>query len=219
MNVGQIIEAALARAMEFHQNIPNTESVSIRRIDAHQQELFAYTAGIAREYIGRSGVLTLAAGIADTADLNPLAMRIVLVRIQDEGSSDYEALQRVNIIPVDDPDAALAPRATLRDGLITGYDGELDDVTSLMVDYCKRPGTLTVAADVPEFAVQYHEILVIDLTKQMIRKTIGLNSTSREEILEILQEEYDETLGQYEAHLRNFSFAEVSRHGRTAPPG
>jgi hypothetical protein len=215
MTVQEIVEAALARAMEFSDKVPNTFSVSVGRMNQRHQQLFARIAERNRDYAGRDAELTLTAGACDTADLDPLPMRISLVTIDDPGSSSWPVGRPVKVVPVDDLDCALPPRMTLRDGILQQVGTDLQGVTSVRVWYAKRPADLESGADVPAMPAQYHELLVIDLAKSMIRKTIALNATSRKEILDVFTVEEEEVLADFDAHLRNFQYAEVSRFGRT----
>src|SRR5690606_12653851 len=138
------------------------------------------------------------------------------VQIGDPGASSYAAGKKDNIVPVDDLDSALAPRATFRDGLFEQVAADPANVTALTVFYTKRPTELTAGDGVPELTVQIHELLVVDLTKSLVRKTIGLNATSRKEIIEILEVEETELLAAFDNHIINYNYAEVSRFGRTA---
>lgn len=219
MTVDQIIEAALARAMEFSKSVPNTFSVSLARLNAHQEQLFADTADQNRDYFGADGVLVLTTGACDTGTLNPLPMRVVRVVVSNPGTSGYLAERKINIVPIDDVTAANAPRATLRGGLITQVGTELATVTSVKVYYSRRPTVLTAKGDTPDFPAQYHDLLVIDLTKQLIRKTVGLTATARDEVVQVIQTEYDEIAAMFAQHLRNFNYAETSRFGATAQGG
>jgi hypothetical protein len=216
MTVQEIYEQALARASEFSEKVPNTFSVTVARMTQRQEQLFARIAEKNRDYSGRDGEVTLTAGVGDSATLDPLPMRVYHVQIGDPGASSYAAGKKVNIVPVDDLDCALAPRATFRDGLFSQVATDLANVTSLTVFYAKRPTELTAEDDVPELPVQFHELLVVDLTKSLVRKTIGLNATSRKEIIEILEVEETELLAAFDNHIINYNYAEVSRFGRTA---
>lgn len=216
MTVQEIYEAALARAMEFSQVVPNTFSVSVSRMRQRQEQLFARIAAENRDYAGRAAVLPLAAGIADTATLDPPPMRIYRVVVADPGASGYASGSKVAIVPVDDLECEVAPRATLRDGMLEGVALDLFDVVSVTVFYSRRPDSLEHASDVPDLPEQFHELLVIDLAKSLIRKTIGLNATSRKEIMDVLSLEEDELLEQFSEFLLKFNYAEVTRFGRTA---
>lgn len=218
MTVQEIIDAALARSMEFGANTPSSANVSRQRIQAHQEVLFAMIADVNPAYVGRDGVLGLSGGQCDTALLSPVPMRITRVFVADHGTSTLTNGYKVNVVPIDDLRSALAPRVTLRDGILAQVGAELANVVSLRVYYAKRPAALPLMTDRPELPEQYHEILVVDLTKQLIRKSIGLNATSRAEIVEILEGEYGEILADLQTHLRNYNFAETARHGRTARP-
>lgn len=216
MTVQEIVDAALARGAEFQATFPNSFDVSRRRVQAHQQVLFSHAADVNRDYVGADAVLVLTTGACDTKLLTPKPMRIVRVFIEDAGTSGIATGRKVNIVPIDDLVSALAPRATLRDGIIAQVGTELAGVTSVRVWYSRQPAAIPLATNVPELPDQYHELLVIDLAMQMVRKTIGLSATSRDDILQVLQLEYQDMYGDFTEHLKNYNFAETARHGRTA---
>lgn len=216
MTVDEIVVAALARATEFSDKVPSTKSVYMARIQARQEQLFARIASLSREYAGRDGVLALVGGAADTVLLNPRAMRITDVQIAVPGTSAYTAGERVNLVPAEDIESGLPPRMTLRDGVLKDAADDLTGVTSIRVFYARRPTAISDLAQVPESPEQYHELYVIDLAKSAIRKTLGLAATARKDVLDLLTQEEDELLADFDAHLRSFNYAETSRFGPSA---
>lgn len=220
MNAEQIVVAALARGLEFSNEFPTTRSVYYRRITVRQQQLFVRAAEINPDYFGVTGSVALTAGEADLAALlDPQAERIYQVRIDDPGTSAYDPEQRVNIIAVDDGEyAGLAPRVTIRDYVVRQFVADLDGVTSLLIDYSKRPADIALPADVPELPEQFHELLVIDATKSAVRRVFSVTKEQRSGFLDLLTEEENELLAAFDAHVERFSSAEESRFGRTARP-
>ncbi len=220
MTLEEITVAALSRGAEFSNEFPSTRSVHYRRIGMREQQLMVRAAEINVDYFGKSTSIALVAGAANLSTLNPVAERISGVRINDVGTSVYTTGRRVNIVPIDDSSySGLAPRATLRDYILTQVGTDLDGVTSVLVDYSKRPSIKAVGGDVPELPVQFHELFVIDDVKSMLRR-IGWKAGSPEvqKAYAMMVEEENEYLADFESHIERFQLAEESRFGRTARP-
>ena len=219
MTVEEIVIAALARGLEFSNEVPVTRSVHYRRITVRQQQLFVRAAEINSDYFGVTASVALVAGVADLSPLTPAAERVAQVRINGVGTSPYVTGTPVNIIPIEDASySGLAPRATLRDYKVTQVGADLALVASVWIDYSKRPPDLIYAADVPQLPAQFQELLVIDDTKWMIRRTAGMDKGLRTEAIASLEAEEIELVGEYEKHVERFQLAEESRFGRTARP-
>ena len=216
MTVDEILEASLARLMEFTDKVPGTGHSDLARLNQRQEQLFAVIADVNRDYSGRDAVLTLTAGAADTATLSPQPMRITDVRIENPGASLYLAGRKVHVVPVDDRDCELPPRMTLRDGVLAQVATDLADVTSVRVFYARRPLYLTLRTETPDLPEQYHELLVIDLAKMKVRKMLNLAAQARTDILALFKAEEEELEADFQQHLRNYNFAETARHARTA---
>ena len=203
--------AALARCAEFSSEVPDTRSVLYRRLSARQQHLFAHMATVNADYAGRSAVVALAGGSASLDVLNPPAERVTNILISDPGTSGYAAGQRVNLVTVDDVEAAMAPRAFLRDHQLIGYGAELNLVTGVTVNYSRRPTGLAAGTDTIDLPEQFQEMLVIDLAKHLVRKMIGLGRTIPPEVLPLLNAEEAELMADFERHVRSYAGAEQSR--------
>lgn len=219
MTTDEIIAQALARGQEFSIELPATKSVHMRRINVRQQQLFVRAAEINPDYFGKSVSINLGAGVADLSTLNPAAERVYQVRINGVGTSTYTTGTRVTIVPVSDMAyAGLPPRATIRDYTLTGVGTDLDLVASVWIDYSKRPAELVAFADIPELPAQFHELLVIDDAKSMLRRTIDADPAKRTEAISILEQEENDYMADFERHVERFQLAEESRFGRTARP-
>ena len=216
MTLEEIVVAALARGLEFSQEVPTTRSVHFRRIRTREQQLYVRAAEINPDYLGVSVSIALAAGAADLSTLTTQAERITGVRINGVGTSGLTTGTRVNIVPVTDPSSGLSPRAHLRDYRLTQYSTELALVASVWIDYSKRAATTVVSTDVPGLPEQFHELLVIDDTKSMLRRTLNIDPDTKKLALSTLDAEEAEYLDYFDRHVERFVLAEQSRFGRTA---
>lgn len=217
MTADQVCDAALARTTEFNARVPSTRSVMWHRINARQQQLFSYVADLEPELFGVSFDATLVSGGFDLAGLNPLAERITHIEILDPGSSAYAAGQKVAVVQVFDVEADLPPRATLRDFLLEQVGTDLDLVASVRIHYSKRPATVSTGATVLEFLEQFLELLVIDLTRHLLRKTFNdsLAPETKKAALALLDEEETLMLADLKRHCEHWRFAETSRFPRS----
>lgn len=209
----QIRRAALARLAEFSDKFPHGTEVPFRRIGIRQQQLFAEAARLNHEYAGECAIGTLEDGAIDLREITaPVAVPeiITLIRV-NELAPDYdgdtlEVGQEVSVVAIDDPDG-LFPRATLRNGVLKGYEAELDDVVSVEIFFPSRPeptasdedGTREV--EIPD---PHSELLVLDLAKDLCRKALDLG-TDRTAILALLGEEESGFLDAYRDHVRDYA--------------
>jgi hypothetical protein len=213
----ECVIAALSRAEEYGNEWPGTRSVFYRRVGVREQQLMVRAAEINQDFFGKSVSINLVAGVANLATLNPVAERVAGARINGVGTSAYATGTRVTIVPIDDPTySGLAPRATLRDYTLTQVGADLALVASVWIDYSKRPTVKALATDVPEIPLHFHELLVLDLVKWMVRKSSIVDTKQRLEIAARLSEEETELLADYDEHVERFQTAEESRFGRTA---
>lgn len=226
MNAEDVAVLALGRAIEFSPKVPSARSVMYRRIGIRQQQLFIHAAKLNPDWAGVKanappvlweGVLAL-----DLADLTECASDLLTkIEISVPGTSAYVAGQEVNIVSLVDPDVADAPRVLVRNRVIQAYNNELAGVTSLDIFYSRVPHALapTDAATVIELYDPHSELLVIDLTRHLLQKTIVLNPSERTAAIAVLEAEEKSLLGEFEEHVRRYSDATVARFGgsRFAP--
>jgi hypothetical protein len=214
VTLDEVVDAALARAMEFSATVPHTRSVCYRRVNARQQQLFTMIAGWNPAYSGAVETLALTAGACDLSDLDPAAERVTDVRIEDIGTSPYANGQQVNIVRIEDQTyAALPPRATLRDFVLEGVGNDLALVTSVTVAHARRAATLALGDDDIEISDGFSELLVLDLAKHMIAKHLAMPQAERAAVLELWNAEEADLLATYQTHVRQYGFAETARHG------
>ncbi len=217
MTVDEIVDAALERSLEFGVNWSGARSSMYRRVGLKQMQLFALAAQRNPEYFGVCATAALdPQGKVDLADLEDApallaASAIQRVEIADPGTSTYAAGTEVNIIDLDDPDADYPPRATLRNFVIAGYGSDLNGVVSLKVWYSYRPRPLGPddGKTEIELPLAYQQLLVIDLTRWLILKTVTLDH--RLAIAEILTAEETPILEQFLREVQTYAVATKTR--------
>lgn len=210
MTFEDVRHAALARLMEYGDRWPHGRSAPYRRIGVRQQQLFAMAARANPEYAGVCAIGMLVDGQANFADMQPPVLRpeaITLVQIHDPGESDYEVGQRVTIVTADDPDG-LAPRALLRHQVLIGVGADLAGVAKIKVWYPYIPEPTAREEDgsreveIPE---PHSELLVVDLARDYVRKTLSLAPDVRAAIIQRHDEEEAPMLAEWIAHVRGYA--------------
>jgi hypothetical protein len=219
---------ALGRAIEFSPKVPSARSVMYRRIGIRQQQLFIRAAKINPDWAGVMATVPLvpwagklAADLADLIDPSEGADLITRIEVAGKGTSAYPSGKEINIVTIADPDCADAPRVLVRGKVIQAYNAELTGVTSINVYYSKVPLPIAAtdgACDV-ELGEPHVELLVIDLTRHLLQKTIALAPSERQAAIAVLNEEEKDALAQFDEHVRRYSDATVARFGgsRFAP--
>jgi hypothetical protein len=202
--------AILARASEFSGTFPTTRSVIYRRIGVRQQELFSLAATVNPDYYGTEATSDLdengAIDLADVADPVPAMEQVQRVVIADAGESEvYEAGDRVNLVPLLDPEIEQAPRATLRDRILKQVGTDLAEIVSLTIYYSRVPLALsatsgTTALELPN---QFQELLVIDGLRDLVRR--ALEMPNREAMISLLDKEETPLMERFTKHVAGFS--------------
>jgi len=224
----QIHKAALSRALDLNVRVPGSASLAYRRISVRQQTLFGWVAGINPAYYTIQAIGTLDAG--GGIDLRAMlgdgvreAAAVVAVYVESmvafepPAEAPYAVGDRIALVPPqDDPTAYLAPRATIRDHAFEPVGADLADVLTIRMHYAYRSdpvadeedGTSEIAMESP-----FDELLVIDLTRYLTRKTLKMEAASKTAIINELNEEEKELLASFEAHVRRFLTGQESRQG------
>lgn len=222
MTYEEVVEAALARTLDWDGEFPSTRLPMYRRIGTRQQQLFSMASKVNPDYYGSEAGAPLDAqyrldlkDLAGLADLDQ-ALGVQRIIILDAGASSYTAGDEVNIVSIDDIDADLPPRVTIRDQIIKGVGTDLVDVVSLCVKYPR-------VSDMPENSEDgttdiqlieaYQELLVIDLTKDLVRKCMSMDPTVKAAVQQVLNEEEQELLAMYMADVRAFAIGQHQRFG------
>ncbi len=224
MTYEEVVENALARTLEWDGEFPSTRLPMYRRIGVRQQQLFSMASKVNPDYYGSEAAAALDSEYRlDLKDLDGLATLdqaagVQRVIILDPGASIYVAGDEVNIVSIDDIDADLPPRVTIRDQIVKGVGTDLINVVSLCVKYPRyadmplntEDGTTDIQLQEP-----YQELLVIDLTKDLVRKTLSLEVGVKAAIGETLKEEETELLTVYMADVAAF---QIGQHHRFSEP-
>lgn len=217
MTFEEIRQAALARLMEFTDRAPSGQAVPYRRIAVRQQFLFAEAARANPEYAGVCAVGGVVNGAADLAQMAPPVKRpeaITLVEVVDGGET-WPAGTRITIVPTEDPDG-IPPRARLRNRVIVGVGDELGNVASIRVHYPYIPEGPAPAENGErevEMAGPYDELLVIDLTRELMRKALTVAPDDRLAVVNLLNEEEAPLLAAWLAHAAGYAPIEARLRG------
>lgn len=219
--------AALARCAEYGGEYPNTNSLSYQRIGERQQQLFAAAALTNPEYFGATadGVLD-GQGAVDmgtmgdpsVADPVPAVELISRLEVAAISAGPLSVGQEINVVPLTDVEAALAPRVTVRGNIIRQVGTDLAGVTEVRLFYSHRPFVLrpqdgAVVIELPE---PFHILLVLDLARFMMRKAASVEKEVRQVALAAFESEEKEAMDNFLAHVHEFtSAAERGRFGRT----
>lgn len=187
MTAEEIVVQALARVREYSQKVPVTRSLAYVRIGQRQQELFAAAARVNPDFYGvcahgevdEDGALDL----DDISDPVPSVESIQRIEIYEmdtpEDEDDvlpYAVGDVVNVVHFRDPDVESPPRVTVRDRVIRGVSDDLDRVVALRLYYSRVPASLgpTDAATDAELPPQFQQLLVIDLVRDLFRRSVGV---------------------------------------------
>ena len=218
MTADEIIDAALARCTDLGATVPTARSVSYRRIGVRQGQLFSRAADVHPGYFGVSATVNLTAGSYALAGLTPKAERVTQVLVGNKGTSGLNSGVEVNLVLLEDADAMLAPRAVLRDGVLTQVGADLAGVASVTIHYARRPSMTVVGTTAMELPEQFQDLLVVDLSRQMIRKLLDVEPTRRDGWIGLLDAEEGELLTTFDSHVRHFVHGEQRRFRPASAP-
>ncbi|MCL7965370.1 MAG: hypothetical protein M8858_08130 [marine benthic group bacterium] len=220
MTYEEVVEAAMARGLDWDADFPSTRLPLYRRIGTRQQQLFTMASKANPDYYGVKAGAAIDANdelnLRDMAGVPAVdqAAGVQRIEIGDHGTSSYADGDEVHTISIDDPDAALAPRVTLRDMVIKGFGTDLDNVTSLCVYYPRYPDMPDNDEDGStdlEISEAYTELLVIDLTKYLVKKTLSIEADVKARVMEELEKEEQEQFASYMSDVVAFSLGQSRR--------
>ncbi len=229
MTYDEVVEAALARTMDWDGEFPSSRLPMFRRVGTRQQQLFSFASKVNPDYYGRCATGDIDAnGCLDLRDLAgataPVdqAAGIQYIEVKDAGT--HPTLlpgDEVHMVSVADQlNAEVAPRVTVRDFVIRGVGSDLTGVVSLDVFYPRVTDMPLVGEDgttVIELLEQHQELLVIDLTKDLVRKTMGMEVAVKAAIQGILDTEESVALENYLEDIKAFSIGQKHRFSEPAP--
>jgi len=222
----EVVVAAMARGLDWDADFPSTRLPLYRRIGKRQQQLFTKASKVNPDYYGvKAGAALDANDELDLRDLEAApsvdqAAGVQRVEISDAGTSSYATGDKVSIVSVDDIEAELAPRMTLRDFVLKGVGTDLANVVSICVYYPRYPDMPANDEDgstVLQLSETYSELLVIDLTKYLVKKTLSIEADVKAKILETLNAEEQEELGIYLAEVGTFGVGQSRRFSEPPP--
>ena len=225
MKPSEIIDGAIAIVSDYTDNWPASRPTMMRRINQKQQQVFSITPKWDREYYGICAICRLDSdGRADLEDIEAQDDGSVYeiemiddIRISGTKPSggDYDVGQRVNLVPAYDAENHLAPRMTLRSRRLESYGNDFEDKNrgyrQVEIFYSRRPLTIKpdgIVGDNPdeidvELESPFDDLLVWDLAKDLIRRTIDMDP--------MISEVETELLASYEAHVLGFAHARQDR--------
>lgn len=228
MNYLDVVEAALARTLDWDGDFPSSRLPMFRRIGQRQQQLFSLASKANPDYYGRCATGDIDAnGCLDLRDLGTAAAPIdqaagiQYIEVNDAGTHPTLVTgDEVNMVSVADRDAEEAPRVTVRDFVIRVVGTDLDLVVSLDVYYPRVTDLPLVGEDGTtdlELLEQHQELLVIDLTKDLVRKTMGMDTVVKGAIMTVLTEEESISLDNYAEDIKAFAVGQKHRFSEPAP--
>lgn len=226
MTYEEVVENALARTLDFDGQFPSSRLPMYRRVGKRQQQLMSMASKVSPDYHGAcaTGVLDVN-GCLDLRDLETAtnldqAGVIQRFEISDPGTSVFPTGTQVHLVSRDDVKAGIAPRATLRDRFIKGVALDLDGVVSIDVWY-GRIADMPLAAEDGTTDLEMHEthqeLLIIDLTKDLVRKALELSPEAKGAILAILETEEQAALADYTNDVAAFASAQEKRFSEPPP--
>jgi hypothetical protein len=205
-----IVVAAQGIAADFTDEYPTAKSVMYRRISARQRELFVHIGTLDTEVYGEDVVAEVLNGAVDlgaleqSEDVFPVET-LQMVRIHDPGTNgQLKAKQRVSVVPADDVEAFLPPRCTYRSGVLRQVGSDLAGVAQLLVSYSRRPRTIGVdGSGQIELLEPFQDLLVFDLARDLIRRTVALEGERKAAVLAMLEPQETQLLASLEEHIRH----------------
>lgn len=226
MTYEEVVENVLARTLDFDGQFPSSRRPMYRRIGKRQQQLMSMASKVSPDYHGACATGALdATGCLDLRDLETAvgldqAGVIQRFEINDPGTGVFPTGTQVHLVSRDDVKAGIAPRATLRDRIIKGIEPELDGVASIDV-YYGRIADMPLAAEDGTTLLEMHEVhqelLIIDLTKDLVRKALELSPEAKAAILAILDVEEQAALADYTNDVAAFASAQEKRFSEPPP--
>lgn len=210
MTADELAELALARVSIFTKNFPTTRGIMYRRIGVRLRQLQMKAMKANGDFLGVFATADLTAGAADLNDVvepTPTPGSIQRITVADPGTSALVAGDEIAIVPLSDPTAAIAPRCTLRDGVLESVGSDLDGVTSIRVDYARLGKVLTATdkATVVDLMEPWIELLVIDLTSYLLSLTTEMDETKKASALALLSAEETEMFDDFMAFVRDYA--------------
>jgi hypothetical protein len=214
----EVAIAAIGLCADYTNDFPTTRALMYRRISARQRELFSHVATLDPEVYGAEILVDLEDGFVNLSaleqseDVYPIE-RIEEVQIAEVGSSLVRvAGEKVSLVRVSDPGVAFPPRATYRSGVLRQVADDLAGVASLRIFYSRRPRTIQPdGSGEIEFLEPFQELLIYDLARDLIRRTVGLEGEQKGDLVAMLDEVEKEMMDSLASHISHAGLAREDR--------
>lgn len=213
---------AMARTSEITDQYPATRALMYRRLGLRQRELMGMAAKANPDYYGVCAISPLdgqtATDLNDIVEPVPTPELIEGVLIEDPGTSAYVQGQEVAIVSWQQRDVELPPRATIRDLVLQGVGDDLAGVLSVEIYYSRLAAEFGPfdKDSVLELQHPHNELLIVDLTRHLLRKATRLPDDVRNVSLAALDAEEAPLLKAYLDHVVQYT-PRVTRFVRTVP--
>ena len=118
------------------------------------------------------------------------------------------------MVSIADKDADVAPRITVRDFIIRGVGTDFTGVVSIRIFYPRIPDMVAFTENGTteiELLEQHQELLIIDLTKDLLRKTIQMVPEVKTAATGILDSEETKALADYLEDVNAFAIGQSHR--------
>ena len=216
--VERIVEEALVECSAYYQSPFNVRSVLYDRASLREAQLFDLANARNPGLFAASAIAEVVQGAVNARELltgtvtvdegetppEP-AQRIIVVRVEDAGTSPYAYGDEVNIVPLDEPTtSAYPPRVTYASGVFSQVGTDLDGVAKLRFHYSRRPQPMRLASDPVSLPEPYSRLLVYDLAKFMVRRTVAVPLDVRTFVMGMFGELEKELTEQFVAYVDGF---------------
>lgn len=211
-SASDIVESALGRVSDLGGVYPSGRAPMYSRIGLTQRILFADAAKVNPERFGACATAALSSGAADFNDIVdpvPTPDLIQRVEISDKGTSSYTNGDEIHIVRPEDQDAAFAPRAMIRDGVLFQAGTDLALVTSIKIYYGKMPepipGTSAGAATLVALIQPWDVLLEVDLSVWLMEKATKIERQIRIDAIAGFKAEWTDVHAKYLAHVGSYA--------------
>lgn len=222
VSVERIVRQALGRVNDVTDTYPSVRAPMYRRVGLTQRALFLRVASFNPEYAGVNASLALESGSFDLNTLPELPELIQRVEIANPGTSGLSAGLEVSIVTMSDPAAELAPRATIRSGILSQVGTDLALVTSLRLFFAHVPASFASdesGGSLIELPQPWDGILELDLAAWVVSKATTLPDNVRATAMSKFSSERTELEDAFESHVKSTAPTVQRFHAPLARPG
>jgi hypothetical protein len=225
MTVETLVLESFVRADEWVHGYRAPRAALYRRVGQTRRRLALTVARANPDYHGAQVEATLEDGAVDLRLIAlplPLFAELQQAEVLTTGTSTLPVGTRVSIVPLNDVQSGIPPRATFRDYVLEGVGTDLDGVAALLLRYTRLPAMVEAAitgATVVDLAPPFDDLLVLDLVKYQIDKAPSLTEPERAAAHASVDVEAGPLLADYLAHVRQLAPVEARFARPPAAPG